>query len=187
MCNIQNAEKEQAPVIARMIMEAMDYDCCKWFAGPDHSIDDFYKLMVDLVEREDSQYSYRNTLVALNDDIVAGIAVSYDGGKLHELRRAFIDGAKAAFGIDYSGIADETDAGELYIDSLCVAKEYRHKGIATSLLRATIDKGHKMGLPTGLLVDVGNPKAEALYNKVGFRFVGDNEWGGHKMKHLLHD
>ena len=41
-----------------------------------------------LVEREDSQYSYRKTLVAMDADRVVGISVSYDGGLLHELRHA---------------------------------------------------------------------------------------------------
>lgn len=190
MIQIRKAKKEAAPVIADMIMEAMNYECCQWFAGPNHTLDDFRHLMTQLVGRDDSQYSYTNTLVAVDsdtDEAIAGIAVSYDGARLHELRKPFVDGAREAFGIDYSGIADETQAGELYIDSLCVASEYRHRGIATSLLHATIDKGHKMGLPTGLLVDVGNPEAEALYNNVGFRFVGNSEWGGHKMRHLVHE
>jgi len=38
--------------------------------------------------------------------------------------------------------------------------------------------------PVGLLVDQGNPKAEKLYQRLGFRYVGDAEWGGHAMRHL---
>ena len=42
-----------------------------------------------------------------------------------------------------------------------------------------------MGLPAvGLLVDKGNPKAEKLYTRIGFKYVGDSSWGGHEMKHL---
>ena len=53
----------------------------------------------------------------------------------------------------------------------------------------TIDKSRALGLPaTGLLVDVGNPKAEALYNKVGFQYAGTISWGGHGMRHyVLHN
>ena len=62
---------------------------------------------------------------------------------------------------------DETQAGELYIDSLAVDPEYRGMGIAKQLLEATIQKSREMHLPaTGLLVDTGNPRAELLYNKV---------------------
>lgn len=48
-------------------------------------------------------------------------------------------------------------AGELYLDSLAVCPEYRHKGIATQLLKATKEKADAM----------------------------DNQWGGHPMKHLI--
>ena len=103
MIKITEARKEQAAVIARMIMEAMNYECCQWFAGPEHTLDEFHQLMTQLVEREDSQYSYRNTLVAMTENNeIAGVCVSYDGAKHHELRQAFIDGAKQTFGRDYS-------------------------------------------------------------------------------------
>ena len=47
---------------------------------------------------------------------------------------------------------DETTAGELYIDSLCVDNSFRGRGLAKQLLEATIEKGRKMNLPCGLLV-----------------------------------
>ena len=185
MIKIENAQKWQANVIARLIMEAMNHECCQWFAGPNHNLKEFHQLMTKLVECEDSQYSYINTLVAITDkNEIAGICVSYDGARLKELRQAFIEGALTDFGRDFSDMNDETAAGELYIDSLCVDKVFRAKGIAKQLLESTIEKGRKLNLPTGLLVDIGNPQAERLYHRVGFVYVDDNQWGGHKMKHL---
>ena len=32
-------------------------------------------------------------------------------------------------------------------------------------------------------VDTDNPDGEALYSSVGFRYFGENRWGGHLMKH----
>lgn len=183
---IQTAKKHQSDSIARLIMQAMNYDCCRHFTGPDYTLDDFERVMTSLVIAEDSQYSYRNTLAAINDDgKVCGICVSYDGGRLHELRKAFIKAMNDNFGRDFSGMADETSAGELYLDSLAVTEECRGKGIATELIKASIEKAKAMGLPAaGLLVDTGNPKAESLYRRIGFKHVGDNTWGGHSMKHL---
>lgn len=167
-------------------MLAMNYDCCRHFTGPDHTLDDFERVMTDLVSSDNSQYSYTNTLVALNEDGgICGMCVSYDGSRLHELRRAFVDAAKENFGRDFSGMADETGPGELYIDSIAVCESCRGKGVATGLLQATIDKARALGLKAvGLLVDKDNPKAEKLYLRVGFKYVGDNTWGGHEMKHL---
>ena len=172
MIEIREASKSQAAEIASLIMTAMTDDCCLYFCGEGYGLEDFRKMMTMLVEREDSQYSYRNTLVAMDVDKVVGISVSYDGGRLHELRHACMD--------------DETQAGELYLDSLAVLPEYRHQGIARKLLLATKERANCLGLPcVGLLVDKDNPVGEALYTSVGFQYVNDNQWGGHPMKHLV--
>ena len=186
MIEIRKATKAQSEEIAKLIMMAMTDDCCLYFCGEGYGIDDFRKMMAKLVEREDSQYSYRNTLVAMDGDNVVGISVSYDGGRLHELRRAFIEAAKEYIGKDHSGMDDETQAGELYLDSLAVLPEYRRQGIARQLLLATKERANRMNLPCiGLLVDKNNPAGEALYASVGFRYVNDSHWGGHPMKHLI--
>lgn len=176
------AKKEQASEIADLIMEAMDYDCCQNFAGPNHTLDDFHAMMTHLVETDDSQYSYLNTLVAMSGKDIAGCIVGYDGKDLLRLRKRFIEAAKEYLGNDYSDMDEETGAGEYYLDSLCVKKEYRKRGIATMLIHEAI---HRHGLqPVGLLVDHTHPWAERLYRNIGFRFVNETEWGGHAMNHL---
>ncbi|MGM9776747.1 MAG: GNAT family N-acetyltransferase [Prevotella sp.] len=199
--SIRGARPDEASRIADLIIMAMTEECCLHFCGPGHDIRDFHRVMTSLVARSDTQYSYINTLVATIETAplqsatvpgvsapgcIVGICVSYDGGLLHSLRQPFIEAAKQEWGMDHSGIPDETQAGELYLDSLAVDPAYRGRGIASLLLRASIDKSRALGLPsTGLLVDVGNPRAEALYNKVGFQYAGTNSWGGHGMKHLV--
>lgn len=184
--HIVEGTKDQAAEIARLIMTAMTDDCCLYFCGDGFGLNDFHKMMTMLVERENSQYSYRNTLVAMDGDKVIGISVSYDGARLHELRRAFIEAAKKYIGKDHSGMDDETQAGELYLDSLAVLPEYRRQGIARKLLKGTKERANRLGLPcVGLLVDKDNPIGEALYTSIGFRYINDNQWGGHPMKHLI--
>ena len=184
--HIVEGTKDQAAEIARLIMTAMTDDCCLYFCGDGFGLNDFHKMMTMLVERENSQYSYRNTLVAMDGDKVIGISVSYDGARLHELRRAFIEAAKKYIGKDHSGMDDETQAGELYLDSLAVLPEYRRQGIARKLLKGTKERANRLGLPcVGLLVDKDNPIGEALYSYSGFRYINDNQWGGYPMKHLI--
>lgn len=184
--HIVEGTKDQAAEIARLIMTAMTDDCCLYFCGDGFGLNDFHKMMTMLVECENSQYSYRNTLVAMDGDKIIGISVSYDGARLHELRRAFIEAAKKYIGKDHSGMDDETQAGELYLDSLAVLPEYRRQGIARKLLKGTKERANRLGLPcVGLLVDKDNPIGEALYTSIGFRYINDNQWGGHPMKHLI--
>lgn len=137
MIEIKRAHKEQSAEIARLIMIAMTDECCLYFCGEGYGLTDFHKMMTSLVERTDSQYSYKNALVAMDNDKLVGVAVSYDGALLHELRQVFIEVAREQIGKDHSLIDDETQAGELYLDSLAVIPEYRRQGIAQRLLKAT--------------------------------------------------
>ena len=185
---IEPAQKNQARAIARLIMTAMTDECCLYFVGKGQTLDDFERVMTLLVEQEDSQYSYKNTLVALDRQEVIGVCVAYDGAKLHTLRQAFVEMARKHFARNFSEMEDETPKGELYIDSLAVLSTHRGQGIAQQLLLATITKAKKMNVGhVGLLVDKGNPKAEKLYAKVGFTYRNDAQWGGHPMKHLQYD
>ncbi len=157
-------------------MMAMTDECCQYFCGESYGLEDFRRMMISLVEVEVSQYSYKN---------VVGIAVCYDGSRLHKLRRAFIAAAKEYLGKDHAGMDDETQAGELYLDSLAVLPEYRRLGIAKKLVLATKKRAERMRLRVGLLVDKDNPEGEAFYTSIGFQYEGDSQWGGHSMKHLI--
>ena len=78
MIEIREATKNQAAEIASLIMMAMTDDCYLYFCGDSYGLEDFRQTMTMLVEREDSQYSYKNTLVAMDANKVVGISVSYD-------------------------------------------------------------------------------------------------------------
>lgn len=185
MIEIREATKNQAPEIANLIMMAMTDECCLYFCGEGHGLEDFHNMMTMLVEAEVSQYSYKNTMVAMDGDKVVGVAVSYDGGRLRKLRRAFIEAAKEHIGKDHTGIDDETQPGELYLDSLAVLPEYRRLGIAKKLVMTAKKRAERMHLLLGLLVDKENPGGEVFYTHIGFRYEGDSQWGGHEMKHLI--
>ena len=111
---IRQAEKKDAQEIARLIMMAMTDECCLYYCADGCCLNAFRKMMTYLVNREDSQYSYRNTLVAMDGEKVVGISVSYDGGMLHELRRVLIETAKRNVGKENSGMWDETHGVEIY-------------------------------------------------------------------------
>ena len=192
---IIQANPSHAADIARLIITAMTDDCCQFLVGPDHTLEDFHNTMLRLVLMDDSQYSWRNAFVAVDDEAapddiehapVAGAIVGYDGKDLHRLRRRFQEAAMADWQMDYSNMDDETAEGEFYLDSLAVYSNYRKRGIASQLLNRFINHAASLGLPAALLVDKGNPSAERLYTSLGFEYRNDATWGGHAMRHLVY-
>lgn len=157
--------------------------------GVDHTVEEYVELFSRLAAREDSQYSYCNALVALDDeDKVIGVIVGYDGARLHELRQTFIDVAGQDYGIKFEGeFPDETEPGEFYLDTLAVKPEARGRGVGRTLLSAMVERAHKeAGKPAGLLVDKKNDRARRLYEAVGFIPVGDRLFIGELMTHMQH-
>lgn len=197
---IQWARKEHAREIARGIMEAMSLECCRFLIGEGRELAGFELMMKDLAEKEDSQYSFRNTLVAVKcyqtidrsaafdekgGNEVLGICVGYNGGDLLKLRRAFILSMRTWFQRDLGKMVDETQPGEFYVDSLFVKKPFRGQGIASALLKSSMKRAKLLSLPrVGLLVDKANAQAQSLYSRLGFRYINDSSFGGHSMRHL---
>lgn len=181
------ASVEHAPFIGKAITMAIGDELTAHLAGEKHTEEDVVKLFSTLARRTDSQYSYLNSMVAINDgNSVAGVVVAYDGANLHELRKAFFEEAEKAIGLKISGMPqDETGPEEFYLDTLAVFPEYRGKGIATRLIKAAGERAEKLGKPLGLLVGKTNSNAQCLYESLGFQTVGERPFAGELMNHLV--
>lgn len=182
---IVRAELSDAPLIGRVVVEAIGEDIAGDFAG-EKGIDAVVKLFAGLAAREDSQYSYLNALKAVDDDGAAmGFAVGYDGAELHRLRRAFFSEAKRQLDKDMDGkIGDECQPGEYYLDSLAVFPQYRGRGVAKELIKAMAECASFSGKPLGLLCEKTNIRARRLYDSSGFIPVGEAPFAGEIMDHL---
>ena len=150
--------------------------------------DDSLILFENLARREDSQYSYKNTLVCEVAGEIAGVLIAYDGAMLSPLREALFNEIEQMNLVSVTGLGDETEPGEYYIDSLTVFEEFRCKGVATNLINRVVEEARKRNIQkVGLLVDKENPNAAKLYTKLGFKYVKDKMFLGHDMEHLQKD
>lgn len=168
-------------------MEAVGREITLDFAGSDARLPMVKKVFSDLAAMDDSQYSYRHTLIAEDSaGNVAGVIIAYDGALLHEARRRFIEKANEVLGLHIreEEMVDETSPDEVYIDTLCVFEPYRRRGIARRLIHESTRKNAATGKPMGLLVDKDNSRARSLYESCGFRYVGDRPFAGVMMDHL---
>lgn len=180
---IRNATPADAQLIGWGLCEAIGAEIVNNLAVNTNprTVERFFS---ELAERDDTQYSWKNTLVAEIDGIPAGVAVSYDGALLHELRKLFFQYAAALLKLYFGNVEDETDASEFYLDTLAVKPEFRGHKIARKLIKATAEKATHVGKPLGLLVDDDNLRAQKLYASCGFREIGRRPFAGVEMKHL---
>lgn len=171
---IRPAVVGDAPFVGRVVLMALHYDETHPLAP----------IFAELAVRELSQYSYRNALVAEVDGCVVGAIIGYDGARLEELRKPLYELLLEKQGY-VPTIEDETSAGEFYLDSLAVLPEWRGRGVGRALITAARDRafavGHKR---VGLIVDFENPRAESLYNSLGFGRVNATRFLGHDMWHM---
>lgn len=171
---IRAARREDAALIAEVVCMAVGYDTT-------HPI---YPVFHTLAACDHTQYSYRNTLVAEVDGMVAGALVGYDGADLEALREPIFPLLLKHLG-EIPHIEDETEVGEFYLDSLGVLPRFRGLGVGSALLNAMCDRAYVAGHErVGLIVDIDNPKAEKLYTELGFMRIGRKRFIGHDMWHL---
>ena len=173
---IERCNKEDAEMIARIVVMAIHRD---WDENRD-----MREIFTALSARPDSQYSYMNALKAVTPEgEIAGIIVAYDGGKLHELHRAFREEYERVTGKPVFKLTEETVPGEWYLDSIAVFPKFRGQGVAHALIKAAIENISD-GLVPGLLCAKDNPMAQKLYESMGFKFVGERPFFGEMMNHL---
>ena len=181
---VREALKEDAVRIARLIVAAWPVEDFLRM-GNDLTLDDLVSVITGYVEAEDTIYSYRNTLVAVEESVIVGVINGYDGAEYRDLKRPVTDDLHSRFGNVSFASSEETEAGEYYIDSVAVDASMRSRGIGSILIDSIVGRAVSEGHSTvGLIVDYDKPKAQALYERLGFSVVGEKDFMGHRMKHM---
>lgn len=182
--NIRSAKPEDAKALARFIILAMDELALKFTNSLTY--DYAYQVFERFASLPDNQYSYDNFLVYEENSEVMGGILAYDGGKLAELRKPFLDFIRMNY--DFVGTPeDETEAGEIYLDTVSVFPEHQGKGIGQKLIQALIEQSRECGFSkVGLLVETNNPSARRLYERIGFQVAGPKSLLGGTYAHMIY-
>ena len=182
MIQIRQALPKDAASIAKLINLAMLEITYQFIQKEDKEEAD--NFIAYFVGRQDNQYSYQNIWVMEEDGNIVGQISMYDGASLKALRQPVLNRIKTEYHNDYYP-SDETQAGEIYIDTFGVDPIHQGKGFGKKLLQFAIDKvvkqEHKI---LGLLVDNDNPDAKRLYERLGFQVVNEIDIFGKKMEHM---
>jgi len=181
--NIRPALSEDFKKVAPLIVQAMEDLACT-FANTD-TPEKAYPLFEHFFQKKANQYSFEHTLVYVEDAEIVGSITFYDGKLLPQYREPFLKHIAETYRVTDLEIDDETNPGEVYIDTLSVAPQQQGKGIGKKLLAAAIKQAKTEGHEKiGILVDFKNPNAKKLYVSLGFKRIGAKKLGSSVYEHL---
>lgn len=132
----------------------------------------------------DGQFGWRNHAVAEHEGEVVGIAAAWGADNtlrfsLAALRQlVHVYGWVRAWSVAVRGLRTEAvirppRPGCLYIADLGVAPTCRGQGIGRALIDWLGERGRRRYPTLALDVAVNNPRAQALYERLGFRLVAE--------------
>lgn len=180
---IRLATPADAADAAHLIIQAMEDLACFFVNSKEPA--DALPLFETFFKKKRNQYSFEYTLVYEEKNQVAGTLTAYDGGALKALRAPFLRHLEKEYGIEDFQPEEETEAGELYIDTVSVNSRFQGLGIGTKLIKACFEKAEQLNYDrVGLIVDLENPQAQKLYERLDFKKIKTRQFMGGEYTHM---
>ena len=145
------------------------------------------EILADAMLEPSYRYGYTRALVNEIDGAVAGVAFGYPDKEEATIDQP-LDRVLEQYGLSKDMklfVDEETMPNEWYLDTICVAEDFRGHGVGSALLEALPKIAKRDGYDVfGLSVDRANPNAKRLYEKHGFKVVAEREISGHLYDHM---
>jgi ribosomal protein S18 acetylase RimI-like enzyme len=124
-------------------------------------------------------------LIEWHQDVV-GVALIYDGSIARRLDEPLEHAAIQKSGLSDYHIPTEAEPSEFYLDIVSVDSKFRGRGFGGDLIEASCEHARKLGHNrVGLLVDIDNPGAKRLYERLEFRVEGRKQIVGAEYLHMV--
>ncbi len=178
---------DATPVVA--LLQQVLLDAGQILTGATHE-PDVLAVLAQFFRSEDNRLSYRNTLIAEEEQQIVGVIVTYYGLDAARLDRPIIEHLRCITNDPSISLDKEADEDEFYIDVLSVSSQYAGRGIGTALMLAAEQLArHRQYKKMGLNVEEENVRAYRLYNRLGYQkdkiiYLYSNPYH-HLVKHLL--
>ncbi len=180
---IRRAKKTDFDIVPELMLQAMEDIVFSFIQKND--IEEAIYFLTRLFQQPSNLYSYENTFVAINEeDEILGSITGYNGDYFEQLRQPVLDVMKNHYN-NLTIPESETNGGEFYLDTIAISPMAQGKGIGTQLLKYIIDYARDQNFKQiGLLVDIENPSAKKLYEKLGFKPDYQITLAGSEYDHL---
>lgn len=181
---IRTAKIEDAQAIAELVLvvlKDMEVDFLTQF-GEEKTVE----VIKRAVESPTYRYGYQRGIIKEIDGEVAGIAFGYLAEEEPMIDQPLSETLEKMGLPDAPIFVDlETYPNEWYLDTIVVSEKFRGCGVGTELLAAVNQAAKKAGAnKVGLCVDLANPKAQQLYQRQGYKIVGEQVLSGHDYYHM---
>ena len=133
------------------------------------------------MEKDEGHYTYKNTVVAEDDGNVIGASFFYPS-----CYHVISDEMKSLFPEDRLEHLKHVLTGRvensLYLDTLCVDKNFRGNGVGGELIFLTRKKAIEQGFNSlSLIALADNTNAHRLYYRCGFEIISHVEMEAHEL------
>lgn len=189
---IRPAVCEDSPQAVPLILEAIG--SIAYVLTGTNVLAEAMSILENFFEQEGNRISYENTLVieesetGAGDRTIVGVAISYDGTVARKLDGPLEEAAKLQSGFPEYRIPTEAEPDEYYLDTVSVNRNCQGRGFGRQLIEAVCEQGRRVSRDrVGLLVDVTNPDAKRLYERLQFRVNKQRELAGEDYFHMVRD
>ena len=182
---LRMARADDAAAVAALMWQAMPEVVAFWIGRAD--VNAGKAFLRQWVAMRENLYSFENTLVFEEKGMVAASITGYDGARWQALCAPIVAAQSAALGRMLQ-LADETQVGEWYVDTVSVVPALQGRGMGRQMMAAFADHARAQGgSRLGLLVAFDKADARRLYERIGFVAAGEKYLAGEGYHHMVRE
>jgi ribosomal protein S18 acetylase RimI-like enzyme len=181
---IRQAIRSDAAAAAPLIWQAIGHLAFLLTGTTD--VQETTTILSDFFQQDGNRLSYQNTLVLEEAGELVGLVILYDGAKARELDEPLERAAAKRSGDFNYRIPTEAEGSEFYLDTLSVIPRCQGRGYGRLLIEAGCNWARQLKHScVALLVEVDNPAAKRLYDRLGFCTDYTRLLAGHEYFHMV--
>jgi ribosomal protein S18 acetylase RimI-like enzyme len=189
---IRPALSDDAPEAAPLIFEAIG--SIAYVLAGTQVLAEAMSSLERFFQETNNRVSHQNALVVVDPEAnaggrtIIGVAISYDGSVARKLDEPLEEAAKLQSGSPDYRIPTEAEPDEFYLDTVSVLRTCQGRGIGRQLVEAVCEQARQTGRNrVGLLVEVANPDAKRLYERLQFRVNKRRALAGQDYFHMVRE
>ena len=180
---IKQAQKHNITNISTLILDAI-HNIANTLTGENEK-SKILETLDKYITMDTNRLSYKNIWIYEKENQTVGLILAYNSNDVEKLDAPILKHLSSK-NIFRDSFDKECFEDEFYIDTISVSEEFQGKGIAKEFFAFIEKEAKNVGFEkVSLLVDFKNPKALALYKKIGFKKNTILEVSNHQYHHMI--